>query len=455
MPTDEESYSEESSQGSSQGSSENDFFQESTDVLEDNFNPRKRKAENQVVILLNAPMFKKPKKEFYTTNVSKKIKTIRESISIINNDKSSVIDSILLNDNIDIKIKAMIVSKIENSTASDRDKIEGWAKEVGKLPLGIYKELPVNNKSSMSEINNFLLRARKILDETVFGMDSTKEELIDFLTKFITDKTSNGTILGLESPPGCGKTQICRALSKILCLPFHQLSFGGLTDPATLTGHDLTYTGSKCGKIAQILKKSECMNPIIYMDEIDKIGASERSRETHGVLTHLLDETQNNEFEDNFFQDIPLDLSKVLFICSFNNVLDIDTIVLDRIKVVKLKELSLKDKVVIVKDYILPKINFHSVVFPESLIEYIITEKTKTEPGLRGIKKNITSILNKINTMVVLETCKNSSCIKNNFSYSKMNIRYDEKFRILISKELVDAVLKENSGKEPWRTMYC
>ena len=390
-------------------------------------------------------------------NISKENKRLREirlSIDSLNRVDTSITNKILLHDNMPLKLKASIISKIENSCNSDRAKVTNWANEIMKLPLGVTKGLPVDKNSSNKDINDFLKKSREILDNTILGMENAKEELLDFLTNFINNGDAKGTILGLQSPPGCGKTQICRALSDILCLPFNQINFGGTTDSAILIGHDLTYIGSKCGKIAQILKNSECMNPIIYLDEVDKIGGSEKSKDIYGVLTHLLDETQNSEFEDHYFHDIPLDLSKVLFICSFNDETVIDPIVLNRIKVIKLKELNNTDKRHIVQRHILKNSNPHNVIFEDSVVDYIISEKTVKEPGMRNIKKNIITLINRINTMIMLEKCEDIKSINSNMSYSNYRLEYQED-RVVVTRKMVDIILSDDIDSKPWMSMYC
>src|SRR4029078_6918430 len=253
-------------------------------------------------------------------------------------------------------------------------------------------------------------------------------------------------------------TKICKALSEILQLPLFQISLGGMKDSSTLLGHDLTYVGSKCGRIADILKKARCMNPIIYFDELDKISSDNRSSEVYSTLTHILDETQDFEFTDLFFQDITLDLSKVFFIMSFNDLENIDPIVLNRIKIIKLDDLTCDDKVHVVENYILPELwpkDKKDVLFlQQNVIEHLVTEKTTKEPGMRNVKKNLESILNKLNTMLVLEKCQDANKIKNKFSYENLSIIRDSENRVIITIKMIDAMLKKHDGDEEWKHMY-
>jgi ATP-dependent Lon protease len=397
------------------------------------------------------------------STLNKKIKLERTKIEkLINSDinnKLSLSDKILLS-NLPGPIKATVLQKIEdpNLASSDRGKAMCWGNAVLNLPLGTVREFPVNNQSSNTEISKFLTNAREILDKTVYGMNSTKEEIIDFLTKFITNPSSRGTVLGLHGDPGLAKTKLCMALSKILSLPYFQISFGGLTDTSILVGHDSTYVGSKPGLIAQNIKKAGCINPVICLDEIDKLGnETEKSSGVYGILTHLLDETQNNAFQDLYFDGIPIDLSKALFIATFNEISKIDPIVLNRIKVINIKSLMLSEKINIVKQYIIPDYTKeHNVKFSfsETLIEYTISRKTKTEPGMRNIKKNIETIFNRVNTIRLLSKCKDREIIHKDFSYKDIELEIDENGIIKITKKLIDNILKGEEINEAWMNMY-
>jgi ATP-dependent Lon protease len=396
-------------------------------------------------------------------HVSKKIKLEREKVDNLlkNSDEGSLsLSDRVLNSNLPLNVKAILIRKIEdpNLCSSDKSKVLTWATTIMSLPLGTVKPLPVGNKSSQSDINAFLVNARKILDETVYGMNSMKEEILDFLTRFITNTDSKGTVLGLCGEKGLGKTRICLALSKILSLPFFQISCGGLTDASVLIGHDSTYVGSKCGRIAQNLKKCAAMNPIICLDEIDKLGNQEgKAGEVYGVLTHLLDETQNHIFQDLYLDEVTLDLSKALFVATFNDKTKIDPIVLNRIKVVNVSPLMMNEKINIVKKFIIPEFNTANnlqIAIKDSLIEYIISRKTETESGMRNIRKNFETLFSRINTIKVLESCENRKEIHKDFSYTGISIAYDESKAIVITKNMVDSIIKGDIDSKPWMSLY-
>lgn len=351
-------------------------------------------------------------------------------------------------------LKEKLLSKVENPylDRSDKNKASAWVSEALKLPIGVFKEMKFKN------INNFLLTAREKLDKAVYGMESTKEEIIDFLCNYIAnDGDSKGTVLALNGAKGMGKTRICRALSEILGLPFFQLSMGGLTDSSVLLGHDSTYIGSKCGRIAYFLQKAKCMNFIMYIDEMDKSGTEGKAKEVQGVLTHMLDETQNKEFQDIYFEGIPLDLSRVLFITSFNNPEDIDPIVLNRMKIINISDLTNEEKVKICEKHILPEINrVNNFEFSEEILKYIIAYKVDKESGMRNIKKCLETIVNRLNTLILMNKCKNKREIVRNFSYEKLLDEVNICENMTVNKKIVNSIIKtSNSGAEElWRHMY-
>jgi ATP-dependent Lon protease len=179
------------------------------------------------------------------------------------------------------------------------------------------------------------------------------------------------------------------------------IQIGGDSNGSSLHGHNYTYVGSTWGSIVQILIDKKCMNPIIFIDEIDKISKTEHGKEIIGILTHLLDPTQNDCFQDKYFSGIDLDLSKALFILSYNDPDEIDKILLDRVHRIKFSNLSLEDKLIIVKNHILPevfkKMGLEKVIsFSDEIIKFIIEEYT-CESGVRKLKEILFEIVGEIN----------------------------------------------------------
>jgi len=195
--------------------------------------------------------------------------------------------------------------------------------------------------------------------------------------------------------------------------PFAFIAMGGSSNGSTIEGHNYTYVGSMWGKIVDILMDKKCMNPIIFIDELDKISNTDHGREIVGILTHLIDSTQNDCFQDKYFSGIDLDLSKALFIFSYNNPEAVDKILLDRIHRIKFKHITLDEKLIICKDYLLPEmykkmgLENNVVLFTENNLKFII-EKYTCESGVRKLKELLFEIIGEIN----LQHIKNKSCIQ-------------------------------------------
>ncbi len=252
----------------------------------------------------------------------------------------------------------------------------------------------------------------KTLDKCVHGHLESKQQikrLVGQMMNGTSKKGKRGFCLGLQGPPGVGKTTIClNGLAKCLMdedgesRPIIFIPLGGSSNGSTLEGHNYTYLGSTWGKIADAFMEAKCMNPIIFIDELDKISKTEHGREIASILTHMTDQTQNSEFFDKYFASIPLDLSKVIFIFSYNDRNNVDKILLDRIQEVKIKPLSKQDKVIISKNYVLPEIYKNTgfskdeIHFPSKLLSNIIENYTY-EAGVRKLSELLNDIVREIN----------------------------------------------------------
>ena len=360
-------------------------------------------------------------------------------------------DKLLLMD-IDLETKSFIMDKYENTkklSGSDYSKGMNWLKTVNKIPYGKYKNMAVSKNDSVEKIKTFFTNVKEKLDKNIYGLEDVKQEILEFVAKKIANPDSKGHVLALYGSAGLGKTKIIRSLADALELPFYQINFGGLNDVAVLTGHSETYVGSKPGKVVEILSNSEYMNPIIYMDEIDKIG-EHKATEIFGVLTHLLDEEQNSSFQDNYLSNINIDLSKVFFVLSFNDITKIDEIVSDRLKVIYINPPSLEEKVIICENKMIPEIlsnvniqDYNAIVIDKEIIEYIISSKTQKEKGVRQLRKNIEKIINRLNYDVLIQNLDNL-CIETNSENEKI---------IVITRSYINDVLKHKEDAS-YLSMY-
>ena len=273
-------------------------------------------------------------------------------------------------------------------------------------------------KNDMNQITTYMEYVKNTLDKAVYGHEKAKRQIERVIGQWINgDIDSNSShVLGFEGNPGIGKTTLAKGLSDCLkdehgeSRPFALIALGGDSNASTLVGHSYTYVGSNFGSIVQILMDKKCMNPIILFDEVDKISKTENGKEITGILTHLLDSTQNSSFQDKYFSGIDLDLSKVLFILSYNDVESIDKILLDRVHRIKFDSLSIEDKIVICNKHLLPELYKKNgleemIVLTDEVLKFIIEEYT-LEPGVRKLKEKLFEIIGEINLDILKNTDK-------------------------------------------------
>lgn len=355
--------------------------------------------------------------------------------------------------NVDIETKSFIMEKYENSrnlSGSDYSKANAWLNCVASIPFGKNKPMKVRCTDKPHAIKDFILSVKTRLDASIHGLDDVKQEILEFVARKITSPKSKGHVLALCGKAGVGKTKIIKSLAKALDLPFYQINCGGLNDAAILTGHSETYVGSKPGKIVEIVLNAGCMNPIIYLDELDKIS-QHKSAEINGVLTHLLDEEQNNKFQDNYLSNVGLNLSKAFFVMSFNDATKVDEIVSDRMKIIHIGSPSTEDKVMICQDKMIPEIlagmNFdkkHAIQINEEVIQHVILHACHDEPGVRQLKKTWEKILNRLNYDILVE----------NFADIRVETSKGGKKNFIITSSYVERVIPRTRKDALFLSMY-
>jgi len=263
-------------------------------------------------------------------------------------------------------------------------------------------------------------QVRSILDASIYGHDHAKKQILKIVGQWMTGEQS-GYCFGFEGAPGVGKTSLAKkGLSQCLyneatktSRPFVFIALGGTCNGSTLEGHSYTYVNSTWGRIVDALMDAKCMNPIIYIDELDKVSKTEHGKEIIGILMHLIDTTQNTGFQDKYFSGIDIDLSKALFIFSYNDASQIDSILLDRIHRIRFDALTVEDKKVIIRQYIVPEIERKMgmqgcVLLTEEIMEYLIETYT-SESGVRKLKEVLFDLYGEINIRVLDPVSSSSS----------------------------------------------
>jgi ATP-dependent Lon protease len=353
------------------------------------------------------------------------------------------------------KLALTYVIRLNNldKDSSEYHKLNNWINELIKIPFNNYIKLPVSCKSSISNKQQFLLNTKKCLDDAVYGHNNAKQHILQVISKWITNDKSGGNILALQGPMGNGKTTLVKdGISKSINRPFTFIALGGTSDVSYFNGHGYTYEGSKCGKIVDILKSSKCMNPIIYFDELDKVSDTYRGQEIIHMLTHLTDSTQNSLFVDNYFHGVTFDLSKVLFIFSFNDETKIDKILKDRMYVINTSGYKIDDKIKIAENYLLPKLldtyKLHDKVnFSTDIFKYIIDNYTYNEEGVRNLNRCLETIISKFNLYLILNS--ENSLVKLDFKLNNFKIPH------IFSIENIETLLnKKNIIDKPPEHMY-
>ncbi len=261
------------------------------------------------------------------------------------------------------------------------------------LPWGVYSKEHLD-----------LAKAEKILNQDHYGLEDIKERILEFMATLKLKKQTSGTILCFVGPPGVGKTSIGKSIARAMNRKFYRFSVGGMRDEAEIKGHRRTYIGAMPGKFIQALKSSKFSNPVIMLDEIDKIGNSFQG-DPASALLEVLDPEQNSAFVDHYL-DVPFDLSKVMFITTANTLDSIPPALLDRMEVLRLSGYIAEEKLYIAKRYLVPKqrkehgLKAQNLTFTDAAILKTI-EGYAREAGVRNLENQIKKMCRKVASQVV------------------------------------------------------
>lgn len=341
--------------------------------------------------------------------------------------------------NKDIIMKKL--EKLEDMSRAEGEyhKLKDYLSKISRVPFGKYAKTDITPQN--------VKKAKELLDKHVMFNYEAKDEVINYLVN------DSNHCISLFGPPGTSKSTIVqKGLSEALGRPMRVISLGGKKDSSYLTGHSYTYEGAICGRIVDILVETQVMNPIIYFDELDKISG----KSINGVLTHLIDPSQNFDFHDNYFSGISFDLSKVLFVFSYNDVSELDLVVSDRIKHIHVKVLDCKQKVEVLKNITLP--GFMVKYFKDSEIDLTFTDECLTflsrkynGEGMRGVIKDLEHIVSRLKTLYFLRDTGDKKDLINS-DYGKLDI--DFKSKVVITTDTVKRFFQTTQPSESFNHMY-
>ena len=413
----------------------------------------RKKNKNTATLrkLLKTPNVMNDFKYFKTMDVDSQqriIKRLEEVNKLSNVEKPyrlQLLDSDMPPECQAVALKKINVLNYMDPGSGEYYKIKQWVDAFMSIPFGKTNSLPLTMNDGIEKCNDFMEDAKKQLDACVYGLDDAKMQILQLVGQWISNPNSVGSAIAIKGPPGTGKTTLIKeGISKILQRPFAFLALGGATDSSFLEGHSYTYEGSSWGKIVDILIQSRCMNPVIYFDELDKISDTPKGEEITGILTHLTDTTQNTGFHDKYFSNMDFDLSKALFIFSYNDESKVNPILKDRMYRIHTAGYDTKQKITIARNYIIPKIektvNFEKdqIIIEEPALSYIIDNMTNGEKGVRNLKRCLEIIFTKINLYRLMK--KDSSLFENE---KTLHVE----FPFSVTEEVVKKLIKKNETK--------
>ena len=321
-----------------------------------------------------------------------------------------------------------------------------------RIPFNKYEKLPINITDGTDICHDFMNKAKQTLDAAVYGLNDAKMQIMQMLGQLVTNPTALGSAIAIKGPMGTGKTTLVKeGISKILNRPFAFIALGGATDSSFLEGHSYTYEGSIWGKIVQIIIDSKCMNPVIYFDELDKVSDTPKGEEITGILTHLTDTSQNSQFHDKYFAEIDFDLSKCLFIFSYNDESKVNPILRDRMYRIQTKGYDKKQKSVISTNYLLPTIRDQICFKPEDIIiteetmHYIIDTHCNKEDGVRNLKRCLEIIYTKLNLYRLMKPGTN---------LFEEDMSLEVTFPFEVTNDVVNKLIKRDEENQSYKAMY-
>jgi len=332
-------------------------------------------------------------------------------------------------------------------------KLKNWVDAFMQIPFNKNKNLPITMSDGVDKCHDFMTNAKISLDKAVYGLTDAKMQIMQMVGQWIANPAAIGTAVAIHGPPGTGKTSLVKeGISKILGRDFAFIALGGATDSSFLEGHSYTYEGSMWGKIVDILIRCKSSNPVIYFDELDKISETSKGEEIAGILTHLTDTSQNSQFHDKYFSEVAFDLSKCLFIFSYNDESRVNPVLLDRMYKIRTTGYSTKDKTHIAQHHLIPRIRAEvafaegDIVIPDAVVEHIVEHHTNKEAGVRNLKRCLETIYTKLNLHRLMRPGTQL--------FDEKEKSFEVSFPYTVNTDVVDRLVKKNDADRPNLNMY-
>lgn len=346
----------------------------------------------------------KQQREFF---LKQQLQEIKKELGLAKDDTQTEIEKyenrlkkLVLSDEAREKVKEELDKlKLLGSSSPEFNVIRTYLDWLTILPWGVYSKDSYNRK-----------KAAKVLDRDHYGLEDVKDRILELISVGVIKGDLSGTILLLQGPPGVGKTSIGRSVATSLGREFFRFSLGGMRDEAEIKGHRRTYIGAMPGKFIQAIKTCKTANPVIMLDEIDKIGASFHG-DPASALLEVLDPEQNRDFLDHYL-DVRFDLSKIFFMCTANQLDTIPGALMDRMELIQLPGYILEEKVEIARRHLIPKqlkahgLTTQQITLPKSVLTAIIDGYAR-EAGVRGLENAIKKILRKKVSQIIEDPSQN------------------------------------------------